>query len=208
MLPTLPVVHKRQTISGESVIKALPPPIPTPAREILHCARQLLRLLPVAAIFNNETRSGDPLRRAEKTDLVEKLRAAGLEGGEEVGVGLGLDEGVADLRGDDETVLFDAGDAGGFLDGGRREAFADEGGDEGRVLVPEAEAVGENVELAGDVEVAVLRREGFGRRAEGLVGLLLRRGLLEGRRVDYGRYGFDGMATVGEGWRSYQKEII
>jgi len=88
-------------------------------------------------------------------DLVEKLKASSLEGGEEVGVGLGLDEGVADLRGDNETVLFDATDASGFLDGGRRGA------------------------------------------KEGLVDLLLqrRRGLFEGRRV-------------GEGWRSYEKEII
>ena len=210
MFPALPVVHKRETISGESVIKALPPLIPTPARKILHCARQLLRRLPVAVILNKETRGSDPLRRAEKTDLVEQLSAAGLEGVEEVGVGVGLDEGVADLRGDDETVLFHAGDAGGFLDGGRRKAFPNEGGNERSVLVPEAEAVGEDVDAASDVEGAVLRREGFRRRAKGLVDLLLGRrlGVLEGRRVDYGRYGFDGMATVGEGWRSYEKEMI
>jgi len=147
-------------------------------------------------------RGGDPLRSAEKADLVEELGAAGLEGGEDVGVGVGLDEGVAHLRGDYEAVLLYAGDAGGFLDGWRGEALADEGAYEGRVLVPGAEAVGEDFDLGGEVEVAVFRREGFRRRAEGLVDLLLRRRRrllpLEGIRVDYGGYGFDGMATVGE----------
>ena len=37
-----------------------------------------------------------------------------------------------------------------FLDGERREAFANEGGDEGRILVPEAEAVGEDFNEADD----------------------------------------------------------
>ncbi|WVY98237.1 hypothetical protein V8G54_030388, partial [Vigna mungo] len=166
------------------------------------CARQLLRRLPVTAILDKEKRGGHPLRSAEKAELVEELGAAGIEGGEEFGVGVGLDKGVADLRGDYEAILLYAGDAGGFLDGGRGEAFSEEGGYEGRVLVPEAEAVGEDVDAAGDVEVVVLRWEGFRRRAEGLVDLLLRRRrravVPEGRRVDYGRYGFDGMATVGE----------
>jgi len=32
--------------------------------------------------------------------------------------------------------------------------------------------------------------------------------LLRGRRVDYGRYGFYSMTTIGEHMRTYQKEII
>ncbi|KAK7364374.1 hypothetical protein VNO80_12974 [Phaseolus coccineus] len=76
------------------------------------------------------------LRCSEKTNLVKQLSVVGFEGDEEVEVSIGLDEGIADLRGDDETVLFHVGDASGFLDGGRREAFIDEEGDEGRVLVP------------------------------------------------------------------------
>jgi len=132
-----------------------------PACEILHCACQLRRLLPIAVIFNKETCGGNPLQCAEKTDLVEKLNIVGLEGGEEVEVDVGVDKGVADLDDGDEMVQFHTGDIGGFLNGGRREAFADEGGDEGSILIIEAEAVGEDVDLAGYVEVVVLRREGF-----------------------------------------------
>ena len=125
MLPALPVIHKRKTVPGESVVEPRPSFIPAPAREILHGTCELLRGLPVAAILDEEARGGDALRGAEETDLVEELGAAGLEGSEEVGVGLGVDEGVADLRPDDEAVLLDAGDAGGFFDCRRGEAFAD-----------------------------------------------------------------------------------
>jgi len=49
------------------------------------------------------------------------------------------DEEVVDQHNNDETIMFHAKNAYSFLDGGRREAFADEEGDEGCVLVPRAE---------------------------------------------------------------------
>ncbi|KOM31263.1 hypothetical protein LR48_Vigan01g081800 [Vigna angularis] len=88
--------------------------------------------------------------------IVEELGVAGLEDGEEFGVGVGLDKGVAELRDDYEAILLYAGDADGFLDGGRGEAFSNDGGYEECVLVLEAEAVGEDVYATNDVKVAVL----------------------------------------------------
>ena len=67
MLPTLPVIHKRKTIFGESVVETLPPLI----REILHCTCELLRDLPVAPILDEEACSGNALRGAKEADLVE-----------------------------------------------------------------------------------------------------------------------------------------
>lgn len=122
-----------------------------------------------------------------------------------------MNERIADLGGDDETILFDAGDASGFFDGGRGETFANKRGDERGVLVPEAEAVGEDVEAAGDVESAELRREWRWGWPEGLVYLLLRWGLgvFERRGVEDGGDGggFGGMAAVGGGRRE-GKEVI
>ncbi|KAK7373502.1 hypothetical protein VNO80_06912 [Phaseolus coccineus] len=66
------------------------------------------------------------LRHSEKTNLVKQLNVVGVEGDEEIEVGIGLDKGIMDLRDNDGTVLFHVGDSGGFLDGGRREAFIDE----------------------------------------------------------------------------------
>ena len=97
---------------------------------------------------------------AEEADLVEQLSAAGVEGGDKLGIGVGLLEGLADLGGDDEAVLLDAGDAGEFFDGRRGEAFLEEGGDERGVLVPRAEAVGEDFDAAGGVEGGELGGEG------------------------------------------------
>ncbi|KOM37408.1 hypothetical protein LR48_Vigan03g079000 [Vigna angularis] len=105
------------------------------------------------------------MRSAEREDLIEELDVAGLEGNEKFGVSVGLDEGLADLRDDYEVILLYAGDADGFPDDGRGEAFSDEGRYEGHILVLEAEAVGEDVDAASDVEVAILRWEGFRRRA-------------------------------------------
>jgi len=48
-----------------------------------------------------------------------------------------------------------------FLNGGRREAFTDEGSDEESVLVLKAEAVDKDVNATDDVEDVVLSREGF-----------------------------------------------
>ena len=65
------------------------------------------------------------LARVEEAELVEQLGPAeGVEVGDQVGrEGGGLaEERVAHLRGDDEAVLLDAGDAGGLLDGRRGEA--------------------------------------------------------------------------------------
>lgn len=73
------------------------------------------------------------------------------------------------MGGDLEAVLLDAGDSGDLLDGRRGESVADEGGDEGGVLVPWAEAVAEDFEDLGGVEGAIFGRERGGRRAEWLV---------------------------------------
>ena len=56
---------------------------------------------------------------------VEVEGVTGLEGDEEVGVSLRVDEGVVDLCTDDESVLLDARDASGFFDSQRGEAFTD-----------------------------------------------------------------------------------
>ena len=72
-----------------------------PAREILHCTCELLHGLPVAPILDEEACDGDALRGAEEVDLAEELGVAGLEGGEEVGVSVGLDEGVGHGEGSD-----------------------------------------------------------------------------------------------------------
>ena len=94
MLPTLSVIHKRKTIFEESVVEALPPLIPVPAREILHCTCKLLRSLPVTPILDEKACDGDALEGTKEADLVEELGAS-LEGDEEVRVSVGLDEGVA-----------------------------------------------------------------------------------------------------------------
>ncbi|KAG5043182.1 hypothetical protein JHK87_007097 [Glycine soja] len=65
MLPTLPVILKRKTIFGESVVETLPPLI----REILHCTCELLRDLPVAPILDEEACGGNALRGAKEADL-------------------------------------------------------------------------------------------------------------------------------------------
>lgn len=67
----------------------------------------------------------------------------------------------------------DTADSGDFFDGGRSEAVLNQGGNQGGVLEPEAEAVGEDIELGGGIEGAVFRGDGRGRGAEWLVYLLL-----------------------------------
>ncbi|KAK7353784.1 hypothetical protein VNO80_19236 [Phaseolus coccineus] len=63
-----------------------------------------------------------------ETNLIEQLSSAGLKSGKEVRVGVGLDEGVMDMCGDDKMVLFHVRDVSGYLDGGRRKAIVDERG--------------------------------------------------------------------------------
>lgn len=114
------------------------------------------------------------LARVEEAELVEEVGpAVGVEVGEQVGRERGrlADERVADLGRDDEAVLLDAGDARGLLDGGRGEAVAGERGDEGRVLVPLAQAVAEDLEALGEVEGAELGGKRGRRRVERLVEL-------------------------------------
>lgn len=76
------------------------------------------------------------------------------------------------MSGDDEAVLLDAGDSCEFFNGGRGEAVAEEGGDEGGVFEPPAEAVREDFDYGKGVEGFVLLREGGLRRAVGLVEVL------------------------------------
>lgn len=151
MLSALPIQHERQTIPREIVIELLPPFVPTAVRIVLDRPREVSSSFRVEPSLDDVLGGGHALDGAEAADLVEKLRATGLEGGDEVRLGAGLDKGVADLGADDEAVLLDAGDAGELLDGGRGEAFGVEGGDEGGVLEPEAHAVGEDVDFAGGV---------------------------------------------------------
>lgn len=80
---------------------------------------------------------------------------------------------MAYLSSDEEAVLFHTGDAGGFLDGRRGVAELVEGRDDGGVVEPEAEAVGEDFKAAGGVEGVELSRERGRRRPKGLVELLL-----------------------------------
>jgi len=94
--------------------------IPTSAR--IHGTYELQRGLSVTTILDEEACGDDALRGAEETDLIEELDTAGVEGGEEVRAGLGVDEGATNLCADDEAVLLDAG---GFFDCQRGEAFAD-----------------------------------------------------------------------------------
>lgn len=84
-----------------------------------------------------------------------------------------MDKRLADLGGDDEVVLFDAGDAGDLFDDGRSEAFLDQGRDEWGVLVPEGKAVGEDIEAAIGVEGAELGRDRGRGWTEGLVETML-----------------------------------
>lgn len=50
----------------------------------------------------------------------------GLEGNNEFGVNVGLDEGVVNLWGDYEVIMLYVGHASGFFNGGRGEDFVDE----------------------------------------------------------------------------------
>lgn len=108
----------------------------------------------------------------------------------------GLGDRVADLSADDEAVLLDAGDSGELLDVGRGEAFGVEGGDEWGVLEPEGQSSGEDLDFAGGVEGAELRRDGGGRRAEGLVEVLARRRVFGDHVLRFARH-------VGGYWESY-----
>ncbi|WVZ15943.1 hypothetical protein V8G54_013509 [Vigna mungo] len=92
------------------------------------------------------------MRSDEKADLVEELDVVSLKGGEKFGIGVGLDEGVADLRDDYEAILLYAGDVGGFLDGGSSSGRGEAFWMREDVLVLEAEAVGEDVDATDDVD--------------------------------------------------------
>ena len=151
MLSALPIQHERETIPWQVVIKLLPPFVSAAVRVILNSSSEIVRSFGVEPVLDDVLSGGNTLDRAETTDLVEKLRASGLESGDELGFSVGLDDGVADLGADDEAVLLDAGDSGELLDGGGSEAFGVEGGDEGGVLEPEAHAVGEDLDFAGGV---------------------------------------------------------
>lgn len=171
MLSAGPVAHEGEAISRKIGIEALPAFLPPASREILHGSSELLRALGVEAVGDDVARGGGTLGGAEEADFVEQFGGAvGVEEGESLGVGVGLEQGLADLGGDDEAVLLDAGDAGDLLDGRRGEAELVEGRDDGGVVEPEAEALGEDLEAAGGVEGVQFRRGG---RPEGLVELLL-----------------------------------
>lgn len=77
---------------------------------------KLLCGLLVARILDKEAWGDDTLQGIEETNLVDEHGTASLEGGKEIVVGLGVDEGVVDLHVDDEAVLLDAENAGGCFD--------------------------------------------------------------------------------------------
>lgn len=192
MFSTLSKVHKGKAITWLSVVKAVPALVATPAGEVPDGAGELLGAGGVEASGDDVGGGGGTLLGVEEADFVEESGAADVEGGDDGGVGVGLEEGVADLGGDHELVLLDAGDAGGFLKGGRSEAFLDEGGDDGGIVEPEAEAVGEDFEAAVGVEGTELGGEGRRRWPERLVDLLLFLGRCWVRRDVAGGDGFKG----------------
>lgn len=121
-------------------------------RKILYSPSHIPGFLAVELVLDDVIGGGDTLGGVEEADLVEELRPAGIEEGESIRVEVGgVRDGTPDLGGDDEAVLVDARDASELFDGGRRETVAEEVGDEGGVLVPEAQAVGEDVDDSGRV---------------------------------------------------------
>lgn len=163
-------MHEGKAVSGAGGGEGRPAVVPLAPGEVLHGTGELLGVPWLEAEGGNASGGGSPLGGGEEAELVEELGAADVKEGEDFWVDVGGDEGVADLGGDDEAVLLDAGDAGGFFNGGWGEGVvAGEEGDEGGVLVPEAEAVAEDVEDGLRGEGGLQGR----RRAEGLVELLV-----------------------------------
>ena len=105
MLSALPVVHKRETISGNIVIKPIPPPISAPPGEILDRPGKLLSVAGIDALLRQVASGGHSFIGTEEANFVEQRVAAVVEEGEDIWVDVGLKEGVADLGGDDEAVL-------------------------------------------------------------------------------------------------------
>uniref|UniRef100_K4A7L6 Uncharacterized protein n=1 Tax=Setaria italica TaxID=4555 RepID=K4A7L6_SETIT len=177
-LPRLAEAREGEAVPRGRAVEGLPSFVHrAAAREVLHGARQLPHALGLEAVVDGVLRGVGALARVEEAELVEQVGpAVGVEVGKQVGRERGrlAEERVADLGRDDEAVLLDAGDARGLLDGGRGEAVAGERGDEGRVLVPLAQALAKDLEALGEVEGAELGRKRGRRRVEGLVELARR----------------------------------
>lgn len=142
-------------------------------RKILYSPSHIPGFLAVELVLDDVVGGSDTLGGVEEADLVEELRPAGVEEGESIRVEVeGVNDGLPDLGSDDKAVLLDAGDAGELFNGGWRETVAEEVGDKGGVLVPETQAVGEDVNNGGSVEGPVLFRQRGRRRAVGLVEVL------------------------------------
>jgi len=166
-------------------------------RKILYSPSHIPGFLAIELVLDNVVGGGHTLGGAKEADLIEKLRPACLEERESIRIEVGgTGDGLPDLGCDDEAVLFDAGDAGELFDGGWVEAVAEEVGNEGSVLVPEAEAVGENVDDGGSVKGSVLLRRRGRRRAIGLIEVL---GLWASGTGVFGDDEVDGWRRVGGG---------
>lgn len=168
-----------EAVPGVVPREGLPPVVAAALREVLHGAGELAHPAWLQAAVDGVPRRVGALPRVEEPELVEQLGpAVGVEVAEELGGEAALvgDERVADLGGDDDAVLLDAGDPRGLLDRRRREPFPRQRGDERRVLVPKPEAVPEHSEALAEVEVLVLVGERRRRRMERLVELVGRRG--------------------------------
>lgn len=154
MLSALPVVHKRETVPRNIIIKALPPSISTPPREVLDRPGKLLSATGIDTVLRDVASGGQSLPGTEEANFIEQGVAAVVEEGEDLWVEAGLKEGVADLGGNNEAVLLNPRNAGGLFQGRGGETFLHESGDEWGVLEPEAEAVGEDFKAATGIERA------------------------------------------------------
>lgn len=110
---------------------------------------------------------------AEETNFVQDFSTADVEERESLVIGIRMNERITDLSGNNDTILFDAGNAGGFFDGRRGKTFTDEGSNERGVFVPDTETVSEDFETSWNVEVTVFWRERSWGWSEGLIELSL-----------------------------------
>lgn len=105
MLSALPIVHKRETVSRNIIIKALPPSISTPPGEVLDRPGKLLSATGIHTLLHNVASGGQSFPGTEEANFIEQRVAAVVEEGEDFWIEAGVKEGVADLGGNNEAVL-------------------------------------------------------------------------------------------------------